>query len=73
MQKHPIKLREVYQSLPRGYMVEIIGKKGGKFSARVLTSKQGVYAGSHTLAPWTIYKGYKLVEKKDLPWMVKTI
>ncbi len=68
MVKHQIKLREVYQSIRNGYMVEIIGKKGGKYSTRVLTMKEGVYAGSHTLAPRTIFKGYKRVEKKDFPW-----
>lgn len=64
--KHPIRIHELYRSIRNRFVVEIIGKKGAKFSTRILTDKPGVYNGSHTLSPQTIYKGYELVTKDQI-------
>lgn len=64
MPKHQIKLHDVYKSKHSSMHVEIIGKKGSNYKARILTNKHDVYAGSHTFAPQTIFRAYILVDKK---------
>lgn len=59
-----IKLHQLYKSRVSALIVEVIGKKGGKFKTRILTSKYGVYAGTHTLSEQTIAKQYELLDKK---------
>lgn len=60
-----IKLHQLYKSRRSSMVLEIVGfKKSGKYQARILTDKYGVYAGTHTLTRYTIAKGYMLLDIK---------
>lgn len=59
--KVKIRKGQIYKSNSNVF-VEITGTKGGKYKARILTEKQGVYRGSHTLSVRVLNKYYELQE-----------
>lgn len=56
--KEKIRLNQIYKSKKSDFQVIIIGKKGGKWKANVLTDRTGVYAGRHTFAEMTLRKSF---------------
>lgn len=57
-----IKLHQTYRNKKNNYQIYIDGKKkGDKWLAKVLTSKPGVFNGSHSMAARTIMKDFDLV------------
>lgn len=56
-----IKKGQIYKAKKSNSQVEIGGKKGGKWLAKVLTDKPGVYNGSHRLAERTLNKQFTLI------------
>jgi hypothetical protein len=42
--------------------VQIVGKKGEKWKAVILTAKNGVYAGTHTLSMKSLYSTFTLID-----------
>lgn len=56
-----IKKGQIYKANRNSQQVEIFGKKGGKWLAKILTEKPGVYHGTHTLAERTIEKQFTLI------------
>lgn len=60
-----VRVGQVYRQKNHKMAVEIFGKAGEKWKARVLTPKRGVYNGSHKLANFTLYKHYNLIENAD--------
>lgn len=63
-----VKIHQFYKSKKNKIIVEVIGQssRGGKWKARILTERDGVYHGSHTFAVRTLYKEYELINKKDI-------
>jgi hypothetical protein len=61
-----VRVGDIYRQKKHKMSVEIFGKAGEKWKARVLTEKPGVYNGSHKLATFTIWKYYEKVEKEDV-------
>lgn len=62
-----VRVGQIYRQKRHKVAVEIFGRSGSdKWKARILTEKPGVYAGSHTLANFTIWKYYEQVEKSDV-------
>lgn len=57
-----VRVGQIYRQKGHKIAVEIFGKAGEKWKARVLTEKYGVYNGSHKLANFTLWKYYELVE-----------
>lgn len=44
------------------YQLEVFGKVGGgHYKTRILTKKTGVYAGTHTVTKYTLWKKYDLL------------
>jgi hypothetical protein len=58
-----IRRHQIYKAKRSDVVVEISGKNGGGWRARVLTDKPGVYNGSHTLADRTLKRCYVLVQE----------
>lgn len=56
-----IKKGQIYKSNSSNVQVEIAGKKCGKWLAKILTEKAGVYKGSHRFAERTLYKQFTLI------------
>lgn len=63
MEKTPIKKNQVWKNKQSSFQVVISGKANAshKWKAKVLTEKPDVYAGSHTLSQWTLWKKFDLI------------
>lgn len=59
--KNLIRLNQVWRQIGHEHRIVICGRKGGKWRAKVLGVKPGIYKGSHTLAPRTIWAKYELI------------
>jgi len=57
-----IKKGQIYKGNRNNTQIEISGKKGGKWQAKVLTIRPGVYNGSHSFTERTIKKNFTLCE-----------
>lgn len=58
--KQTIKLNQIWKQKNHEMRVIIVGRKGGKYRAKVLSDKPGIYKGSHTLASQTLWSKYEL-------------
>lgn len=62
MNKVQIKINQVWRNKRSpDFQVIITGKKNDKFNAKILTSKPGVYNGTHKLARNTLYTKFELI------------
>lgn len=59
--KPTIKKGQIWKQKTSEMQVIITGVSGGKWRSKVLTDRPGVYAGSHTMSPHTLYLRYELV------------
>lgn len=59
MKKLRIAKGQVWKS--KSNTILISGKKGGKWLAKVLTSKPDIYNGSHCMSETTIWKNFELL------------
>lgn len=60
--RETIKINQTWRSKKNNYQLLITGKSGGKFKTKVLTDKPGVFGGSHTMAPQSIWLNYVLIK-----------
>lgn len=56
-----IRINQVYKNRVSNMQILIAGKKGGKWKAKVLTEKPGVYAGTHSFAEFTLRHQFILI------------
>lgn len=61
MTKIPIKKGQVWKDKKSSMQVEVIAKKGFHWQTRILTKKRNVYAGTHTMTPYTLWTNYDLL------------
>jgi len=55
-----IKKGQIWKQKGNSMTVEIVGPKDGKWKARVLSDRIGMYKGSHTLNERTLWSKYEL-------------
>lgn len=55
-----IKNGQIWKQKGNNMTIVISNKSGGKWKAKVLSEKRGVFKGSHTLASWTLWKRFEL-------------
>ncbi len=57
-----IEIGQVWQNkIKPSYQLEVLGKHGDGWKTRILTKKTGVYAGTHTVGSWLLWKKYELL------------
>lgn len=61
--KDPIKRNQVWKQKGTNFRILIHSNKGGiMWKCKVLTEKEGVYNGSHTMTEYTLRKRYDLCD-----------
>lgn len=60
--KPPIKKGQIWASTKGDSQYEVVSKDGFKWKLRKLTNRPGVYHGTHTMTPYTIWGNYELIQ-----------
>lgn len=59
--KTTIKKGQIWQQKGHSLQVEVIRRKDFRWQCRILTDRTGVYAGTHTMTPYTLWSKYELI------------
>lgn len=62
MIKTPIRINQIYKSKKSSLRMIICGKHNGKWRTKVLTDKEDVFNGSHSVTDQTLRTRYILIE-----------
>ena len=61
MKELEIKKGQIFKAKRSGLQIEVAGKKDSKWLCKILTTKPGVYAGSHRMSEYVLRQQFILL------------